>query len=49
MGTNELTKQKQSHRCKKQTYGYQGISGGGISWEIGTDIYIHTTVYKIDN
>ena len=33
------TKQKQSHRCRKQSYGYQGGKGGGINWEIGTDIY----------
>ena len=25
---NLFTKQKQSHGCRKQTYGYQGISGG---------------------
>ena len=36
--TNLLTKQKQSHRCRKQTYGYQGAWGGGINWEIGIDI-----------
>ena len=24
---NLFTKQKQSHGCRKQTYGYQGISG----------------------
>ena len=27
------------HRCRKQTYGYQGEGGGGINWEIGIDIY----------
>ena len=26
---NLFTKQKQSHRCKKQTYGYQAGKGGG--------------------
>ena len=38
---NLFTKQKWSHRCRKQTYGYQGIRarGGGINWEIGIDIY----------
>ena len=36
---NSFTKQKQSHRCRKQTYGYQGGSGGGINWETGIDIY----------
>ena len=34
-----FTKQKLSHRCRKQTYGYQGVWGEGINWEIGTDIY----------
>ena len=23
--------------------------GGGINWEIQIDIYIYTTVYKVDN
>ena len=38
---NLSTKQKQSYRCKKQTYGY-GVrlgDGVGINWRIGTDIY----------
>ena len=26
---NLLSKQKESHGCRKQTYGYQGIKGGG--------------------
>ena len=26
---NLFTKQKYSHRCRKQTYDYQGIRGGG--------------------
>ena len=34
-----LTKQKYSHRCRKQTYGYKGGRRGGINWEIGIDIY----------
>ena len=34
-----FTKQKKSHRCRKQTYGYQGGKGGGINWETGIDIY----------
>ena len=38
--TNELTKQKYSHRRGKQTYGYQGGKGrGGINWEIRIDVY----------
>ena len=36
---NLVTKQKQSQRCRKQTYGYQGMGGGGINWEIEVDIY----------
>ena len=36
---NLCMKQKLSHRCRKQTYGYQGGSRGGINWEIGIDIY----------
>ena len=35
---NLFTKQKQSHRCRKQTYDYQE-KGGRINWEIGIDIY----------
>ena len=31
----------------KQTYGYQGISGEGINWEIGTDLY--TLLHIKDN
>ena len=28
-------------KCRRQTYGYQGIrSEGGINWEIGIDVYI---------
>ena len=37
---NLFTKQKQTHRLRKQTYGYQrGKPGGGINWEFGIDIY----------
>ena len=36
---NLFRKQKQSHRCTKQTYGYQVGKGGGINWETGIDIY----------
>ena len=37
---NLFTKQKQSHRCRKQTYGYQGIRWRReINWEIGINIY----------
>ena len=47
---NLFTKQKESHRCKKQTYyGYQGGSGGGINWEIGIDIYTLLSIKQITN
>ena len=47
---NLFTKQKQSHRCKKQTYGYQGGKvGGGINWEIGNDIYTLLYIKQITN
>ena len=37
---NLFAKQKQRHRCREQTYGYQGGEGeGGMNWEIETDIY----------
>ena len=42
-GTNELlfVKQQQSHERTKQTYGYRGVKGGGINWEIGVDARVH--------
>ena len=43
---NLVTKQKLSHRCRKQTYDYQG-GKGGINWEIGCDIY--TILYVKNN
>ena len=45
---NLFTKQKQTHRYRKQTYGYQRGKGGGeggINQEFG--VHIHTTIYKI--
>ena len=36
---NLFTKEEQSHRCRKQTYGYQWEIRGGINWEIGLDMY----------
>ena len=27
----------------------KGEGVGGMNWEIGIDIYIYTTMYKIDN
>ena len=40
-------KQKLSHRCRKQTYVYQGGKGGeGTTWAIGIYIYyIHTLLH----
>ena len=34
---NLFTKQKQSHRCRKQNYSYQGRRGGGINWKTEID------------
>ena len=28
-------------------FGYQGVRGGGMNWEIGIEMY--TILYKIDN
>ena len=36
---NLLAKQKQTHRHREQTYGYQGKRREGINWAIGIDIY----------
>ena len=45
---NLFTKQKQTHRHRKQTYGYQwGKMGGGDKLGVW-DQQIHTTIYKID-
>ena len=41
---NLFTKQKQTHRHRKQSYGYQ--SGKGCRDKLG--VGIHTTIYKID-
>ena len=39
--THELIKQKQTHRLRKQTYGYQKgkMLGEEIDWEFGIDRY----------
>ena len=38
--TNELTRQKQTHRLREQTYGYQGgRMGEGIVREFGFNMY----------
>ena len=37
---NLFTKQKQTHRFRKQTYSYQrGKVGGGINYEVGINTY----------
>ena len=46
---NLFTKQKQSHRGRKQAYGYQGGKRGGINWEIGIDIYTLLYIKQITN
>ena len=44
---NLFTKQKQTHKHRKQTDGYQ--RGRGVD-KLGVwDEQIHTTIYKIDN
>ena len=46
---NSLIKQKQTHRHRKQTYGYQRGKGGGMD-KLGVwDQQIQTTIYKINN
>ena len=42
---NFSTQQKQSYRYREQSCGFWGL-GGGINWEIGTDIY--TLLYMKD-
>ena len=40
---NLFTKQKKTHKHRKQTYGYQrgkGGVGGGINQEFGNNVYI---------
>ena len=42
--TNELTKQKETHRLREQTYGCRGVVGGrgwrkGIAGDLGMDMY----------
>ena len=46
---NLFTKQKQTHRLRKQTYGYQTGKVGGRG-KLGVwDWYIHITIFKIGN
>ena len=47
---NLFTKQKQTHRLREGTYGYQGGSkGGGIVREFGTDMYTRLYLKWITN
>ena len=47
---NLFTKQKQTHRHRKQTYGYQrGKVGGGINQEFGVKIYTLLYTKQITN
>ena len=50
---NLFSKQKQTHRHRKHTYGYQGGKvggggGGGMNWEIGIDIYTLLYIKQIN-
>ena len=46
---NLFTKQKQSHRHRKQTYGYQRGKGGGINEQFGINIYTLLHIKQITN
>ena len=46
---NLSTKQKQSHRCRTQSYSYQGETGGRINWETGIEIYTILYIKQIAN
>ena len=46
---NLFTKWKQSTKFRKQMYGYQGETGGGITWEIGIDLYTLLYIKYITN
>ena len=37
--TNELTKEKETHRLRKETYGCGGGWGAGIVMKLGMDMY----------
>ena len=45
---NLFTKQRQTHRLQKQTYGYQRRKVGEGKLRVW-DYHIHTTIYKIGN
>ena len=46
---NCFTKQKQTYRHRKQTYGYQRGNVGGRVKSGAWDEHTHTTIYKTDN
>ena len=46
---NWFARQKLRHRCREQTYGHQGGKwvgggGGGMNWEVTSDIYIYIKI-----
>ena len=45
---NLFTEQKQTHRHRKQIYGYQRINRKGRDRLEAWDQQIHTTIYKVD-
>ena len=47
-GTYELIYKRESHGCRKQSYGYQ-IAKRGRDTLGDWDLHINNTVYKIDN
>ena len=46
---NLFTKQKKTHRCRKQTYGYQGRKGERDKLGDGIDIYTLLYIKQITN
>ena len=48
---NLFTKQKQTHRLRRQTYGYQreNVEGGGINQEPGMNTLILLSIREINN
>ena len=46
---NLFTKQKQTYRYRKQTYGYPRGNTGGRDKSGALDEHTHTTAYKTDN
>ena len=47
---NLFTKQKHTHRCRKQTYGYQREKGWRrINWEFGISKYRLLYIKQVNN